>query len=88
MHKQLGRALELISDYSNALQTYESMEALADQRNDRPLKLSALMERGKIYVTMNPEQNPERGQAVTAEALALARELEDIGAEAQIHWTW
>ena len=87
VYKQLGRTLELISDYSGALKTYEVMEALAESRDDRPLKLAALMERGKIYVTMNPEQNPERGQSVADEALALARELSDVGAEAQIHWT-
>src|SRR3970282_3005120 len=62
------------------------MEALARARGDRALELAALMARATLRSTPTAAHDPARGQALSEQALALARELGDRTAEAKILW--
>ena len=81
-----GHALELIGQYPEAWRNYEDMEALARARGDRALELAALMARATLRSTPTAVHDPARGQALSEQALALARELGDRTAEAKILW--
>jgi tetratricopeptide (TPR) repeat protein len=81
-----GHALELTSQYPEAWRNYEDMEALARARGDRALELAALMARATLRSTPTAVHDPARGQALSEQALALARELGDRTAEAKILW--
>ena len=86
LYTQLGRSLELSSEYDQALDTYEEMAEVARQRGDRPLQLAALIARVTLYATFTPVYDPDRAERLAEQALALARELEDGAAEAKILW--
>ena len=81
-----GQALELSARHPDALANYAELEALARERDDRPMELAALMARAKIYATLNAAQNPARARAVLEQSLALARELDDRAAECRVLW--
>ena len=81
-----GHALELTGRYPEAWRNYEDMEALARARGDRALELAALMARATLRSTPTAVHDPARGQALSEQALALARELGDRTAEAKILW--
>ena len=81
-----GHALELTGQYPEAWRNYEDMEALARARGDRALELAALMARATLRSTPTAVHDPARGQALSEQALALARELGDRTAEAKILW--
>ena len=87
LYTRLGRVLELNAQFDRALAAYEAMGDLAQRLGDRSLELAALIERARIYSNMNPEQNLERGQALSEQALALARQLGDRIAETKILWS-
>jgi predicted ATPase len=54
-----GRVLELSSQFKEALEHYEEMQALAQTRGDRALELAALAAQCQIRCTPNPEFNPD-----------------------------
>ena len=81
-----GHTLELTSQYPEAWRNYEDMEVLAHARGDRALELAALMARATLRSTPTAVHDPARGQALSEQALALARELGDRTAEAKILW--
>jgi tetratricopeptide (TPR) repeat protein len=86
LYTRCGRALELSGQHEAALQNYHDMEALARERGDRSLELAALMARATLRSTPTAVHDPARGQALSEQALALARELGDRTAEAKILW--
>ncbi len=83
---QLGRVLELNTQYEPALHNYEQMEALARQRHDPTMQLAALMARSTLYVTFTPVHDPIQAEELLDTALALARDLDDQIAESKILW--
>ena len=86
LYTQRGRALELNSRFDQALSNYEEMDRLAQARGDRPMVLAARVLQGKIRCTANSEFNPGMGEALSEQALRLARELGDRAAESKILW--
>ena len=78
--------LELASQFEQALAHYEEMETLAQEHNDRPMELAALMAQATLYPILNPGSYQEEGEALSERALALAQELDDQPAEAKILW--
>ena len=86
LHLNLGRALELTSQYREALDVYLQLRRMAEERDDAEMTLTALMEEAKIYSTMNPEQDPAKGLQLSQEALAAAESLGNREAAARIHW--
>lgn len=86
LYLQLGRAHELAGDYEQALAAYDELQALAQEGNDRPLELAALMARTTVYAAPTQYYDPEHVAVLTEQALPLARELDDHAAEAKILW--
>jgi tetratricopeptide (TPR) repeat protein len=84
---RLGRSLELSSQPVAALQVYDRMEAVAQQRGDQVLLLSALMARATMLSTASLVHDDAGAQAALERASALARTLDDPAAEVQINWT-
>ena len=81
-----GRAMELSAAYEDALANYDELEALASERDDRPMELASLLARATLRVTINPAFDPEKGQALCDKALELARALHDHESEAKTFW--
>jgi tetratricopeptide (TPR) repeat protein len=81
-----GRALEWQGRYPEALDNYRHLEILAEERGAPSLKLTSLMSRATIRSTPTPVYDATRGEALSTEALTLARELNDRKAEARILW--
>ncbi|MCI0576363.1 MAG: tetratricopeptide repeat protein [Chloroflexi bacterium] len=86
LYQRRGRTLELSGRYEEALANYRQMQAAARQRGDQAMELDALIARAIIRSTQNPAINPQRGQALAEEALALARQRNDLAAEAKVLW--
>jgi DNA-binding SARP family transcriptional activator len=84
LFSSLGRALELASQFDQALATYVEMEATAVAIGSRTLELQALMAQTTLYSTNNPQQDLARGEAVSRKALELAKTVQDEAAEAKI----
>jgi len=86
IYTHLGRALELSSQFDQALTTYKEMEKLAQERKDRPLGLVAMIAQVTLYATPTPAYDPVQGQTLGEQTLTLARELGDQAAEAKLLW--
>jgi len=86
LYTRRGRVLELSGQYAEALANYNEMEALARERGDRALELAGRMARATIHSTFTPHFDPAQGQALSEQALTLARELGDRQAESKILW--
>ena len=81
-----GRALELQSRFSEANASYEDLERLAHERDDRRLELAALIAQGKLRANVTPFFDAAAGRALMERALALAETLGDRAAEVRILW--
>jgi tetratricopeptide (TPR) repeat protein len=81
-----GRALELNSQYDDALANYQAMARRAEALGDRHLALTAAVASGQLYATATPLFDPPLAERVAEAALAEARTLGDEAAEAKILW--
>ncbi len=86
LYTRLGRAYELSGQYEEALANYQGLETLGNQRNSPALKLGALVPQATIRSTYTVKFDPDLGQALSQQALALARQLGDQRAEAKALW--
>jgi len=84
LYNDRGRALELNGRYDEALVNYDEMEAQARQRGDRAMELAALIARAILRSTPTPVSNGALGKALSEQALALADDLGDRHAKANI----
>jgi DNA-binding SARP family transcriptional activator/tetratricopeptide (TPR) repeat protein len=84
LYSRLGRALELNSAYERALSTYQEMEALARQRDDRSMILTSLVARLTVHAVPGATHDPDAAEHLGERALTLSRELEDRETEAKI----
>lgn len=84
--KSYGRAQELASRYHEAAEVYQELETLARKHQDRAMELAALLERAKIYGTINSEHDPAQGKLLSERALEIAREIGDRASECQVLW--
>lgn len=82
----LGRVLELNARYDEAMAHYHDMETLAQQRDDPALELISLLGQAILYNTNNPFFDADQGHVIARQALALARNLNDVAAEARSLW--
>jgi tetratricopeptide (TPR) repeat protein len=83
----MGRALELNSEFNHALATYQDMESLAKQREDRAMALASLIARVTIEAVPSAIHDPEEARTLGERALILSRELDDQTAQAKILWS-
>ncbi len=86
LYSRCGRILEVQSEYEQALANYEQMEALAEEREDQEMKLTALMALATLRSTPNPTFDPQQGEILLEQALTLSRKLDDRIAESKILW--
>lgn len=86
LYLKRGRALELSGRYTEALAGYADMDRAARARGGRALELASLMARATLRATPTPVHDPAEARLLLDQALALARELGDPGAEAKGLW--
>ncbi len=86
LYTQLGRTLELNTQFEQALATYQEMERLAQKMGNGRLELAALNAQIAILATPTAVFDSVQGRNLAERALALARELGDRPAETQVLW--
>jgi tetratricopeptide (TPR) repeat protein len=86
LYSKRGRALELLSHFSEASTNYDEMYALAHERGDRAFELTALIACAQIRAIPGSARDETQGRALSEQALDLARELGDRAAESKILW--
>ena len=84
LYTRLGKALELDSQFDQALVSYAAMEALAQQHGDLVTTLTALMARSTILAAPHHNQDLVQAQILSERALTLSRQLDDRVVEAKI----
>jgi predicted ATPase len=72
---QRGRALELESQYQQALANYRTLEDIAHQQQDRHMRLAALIARATLHALPTSTCDPPQVQQLLHNALELSREL-------------
>lgn len=82
----LGRTLELMARYGEALTLYEEMEAWATANGKPEALLAALLGRATIRSTANAFNDPREAAALLERAKALSAETGDRATEARILW--
>lgn len=87
LYKCLGRVHELAENYPHALELYREIQALGQARGSRTLELEALMLQTTAHaVGTGGVRDLSKAQEISAQALALAEELDDRKAQARIYW--
>jgi tetratricopeptide (TPR) repeat protein len=81
-----GRSLELSGRFEDALDNYLLLQELADQRGDDELRLASILAQATIRSIPTPVNDLAKGEALSLEALAMARELGDRQSEAKALW--
>jgi tetratricopeptide (TPR) repeat protein len=86
MYTKQGSPLELSSQHEGALETYQALEALGEERQEPELVLGAVLPQATVFSTLSGNFDPARGEELANRALALARELGDTRGEAKALW--
>jgi tetratricopeptide (TPR) repeat protein len=86
LYARRGRAMELLGQFEPALKNYDEMLSIARERQDHRMELDAMMASSTLYSTPTAVMNPEKGQALSEEALILAKELGDQSIECKVLW--
>ena len=86
LYTSRGWTLHAMTRFDDALATYHELEALGAERDEPSLELAALLPQATVHSTYTSRFDPEKGEAVSKRALALARELKDHEAEARALW--
>ncbi len=86
LYTRLGRSYELVDQFGAALDLYQEMRSAGRQRSDGELELIALTESAKIHSTPNAMFDPDKGRALSNQAVELARQQGNPEAEARILW--
>ena len=86
LYPNRGRALELSGRYDEAEENYEEMRAHAEASGDRVAELQAAMSLTTLLTTPTPKFDVADGRRASQQAVALARELGDRGAESKALW--
>jgi tetratricopeptide (TPR) repeat protein len=86
LYLECGKMMEQRGRHAEALAGYKEMESFARERHDRSIELAALIARATIYSTPTVAADVAQGQALSEQALAIARELGDRAAEAKVLW--
>lgn len=87
LYMSLGRALELDSQFDQALQLYEEMERIAQEKGDRPMELNSLVHRVTIQAVPTAVHDPMRARQLGERALPLASRLGELQTEAKLLWS-
>ena len=86
LYTENGTTLRLLGKHDEAITNYEELESLARERGDRALEIVALLPQATVFSTYTSRFYPVKGEAVSKQTLALARDLNDKQAEAKALW--
>ncbi|HSH04128.1 MAG TPA: hypothetical protein VLL52_16560 [Anaerolineae bacterium] len=86
LYTNLGRALEHLGQGHQAAQHYQQFEAIAHDRQDQSLLLTATTLRAKLAAVPGPSHDLPLAQTLLQQGLALAREQHNQAAEARLLW--
>ena len=75
VYARRGRAMELNSQFEQALRNYDEMMIAARDRQDRAMALDAKVAASTLYSTPTAVADGAKGQALSEETLKLAQEL-------------
>jgi class 3 adenylate cyclase/predicted ATPase len=86
LFERRGRALEINSQFPEALANYLEMEKLAIERQERRMELAAIVAQTTLYTMATEQFNPEKAKELAQRALQMARSEDDRATEAKIYW--
>jgi class 3 adenylate cyclase/tetratricopeptide (TPR) repeat protein len=86
LYTRRGRAYELDNHFEEALDNYQTMVELAQERDDKALRLASLIAQCIVRATGTPLYDPPQAKVLAEEAQSLAQELGDRAAEARVLW--
>jgi tetratricopeptide (TPR) repeat protein len=86
LYRRLGRALELDSQFANALANYQELENLARECELEQELLDALISQALLRCTATAMFDQESGEALLELSMTLAQELGDQPSQAKILW--
>jgi predicted ATPase len=86
LYTQLGSVLELSGRYQQALANYDEMLAVAKQRQDRSVELSALMAKATVYSTFTAAHDAELSEKTLIQAFEISDEIGDRAAQVKLGW--
>lgn len=86
LYARRGRALELNSQFEQALQNYDEMVKAARSFKDRTMELDAMVAASTLYSTPTSVVDVTKGQALSEETLKLANDLGDQAVECRVLW--
>jgi tetratricopeptide (TPR) repeat protein len=86
LYSQRGRAYELSGQYPKAEANYRELQAMAQTRGDRAMELATLISLATVYLAPTGVFDLVKGEQLMAQALDLARELNDRKSEVKILW--
>jgi tetratricopeptide (TPR) repeat protein len=81
-----GRAYELTSKFSEALDNYKELENMAIERRDQEVELAALIAQAQIYSVPSSEFNIDLGLSIVEKAQQIAEEISDRETLAKVYW--
>jgi predicted ATPase/class 3 adenylate cyclase len=81
-----GRAYELNSQFSAALENYQELETIAKEHQEKAVELAALIAQAQIFSVPSNEFNTDAGIVIVDKAKLIAEEIEDKAALAKILW--
>lgn len=83
---RLGRTLELMARYGEALALYEKMASWGTENNEPAFTLTSLLSRATILTTANAYNDPVAAMELLERAKGLSAESGDLAVEARILW--
>jgi predicted ATPase len=86
LYSRRGRSMELLGQFEPALKNYDEMSSTARECQDRRMELDAMMASSTLYSTPTAVMDPEKGQALSEDALKLAQELGDQSIQCKVLW--
>lgn len=81
-----GRVLEVQDDLTAALENYDEMERLSQEKQAPALELACVMAAATLHCIPSQKYDPVLARALGERALVLAQTLGDRAAEAKILW--
>jgi class 3 adenylate cyclase/tetratricopeptide (TPR) repeat protein len=85
LYGRLGRVLEHLNRYDEAIRLYIELENLGQKQGDQAMVLTSLTSRTILYANPTSIYDVDKAEALAAEALGLASEMGDQAAETQIY---
>jgi class 3 adenylate cyclase/tetratricopeptide (TPR) repeat protein len=83
---ELGRVLELVGRYKQALENYDEFQKFGRECGDRSIEMAALMAKAPLYSTFTPLHDTSLSEQILIRALEISQEIGDRVAQARLNW--